>query len=77
MDKNNPAIRSLLEANEEFRRLFREHETLEKELADLDKYHYLSPQQELERKKIQKIKLKGKDRMEEIIRLSRTETGTS
>ena len=77
MDKNNPAIRSLLEANEEFRKLFQEHETLEKELADFDKYHYLSPQQELERKRIQKIKLKGKDRMEEIIRLARADTGAS
>jgi uncharacterized protein YdcH (DUF465 family) len=68
MDKNKPAVKELIDKNEEFRTLFQEHEELEAKLADLDKYHYLSPQQDIERKRIQKIKLRGRDRMEELLR---------
>ncbi len=68
MDKSKPAVKELIDKDEEFRNLFQEHEELEAKLADLDKYHYLSPQQDLERKKMQKVKLRGRDRMEEILR---------
>lgn len=67
MDRNDPVIRNLLEGNEEFRNLFQEHETLEGKLAALDSMHYLSPQQEMERRQMQKMKLRGRDRMEEIM----------
>lgn len=67
MDSKDPIIRSLLEENEEFRSLFSEHEELENKLAKLDSIHYLTPQQEIERNNIKKIKLRGMDRMQEII----------
>lgn len=54
--------------NEEFRKLGEEHRTLEDELSKFDSRLYLSPDEELERKKIQKLKLYKKDRMAEIIR---------
>ena len=70
MDRNNPVIKALIDRNEEFRALFAEHEDLEQKLAALDSIHYLTPEQEMERKSLQKIKLRGRDRMEQIIHLS-------
>jgi uncharacterized protein len=67
MDKNNPVIKTLLHEDEEFKTLFVEHEDLETRIAALDGIHYLSPEQEIERRRLQKIKLHGRDRMEEII----------
>ncbi len=67
MDRNDPDIRSLIEGNDEFRRLYDEHEELERKLAALDSVHYLTPQEDLERKRLQKIKLHGRDRMEKIL----------
>ncbi len=67
MDKNDPLVRLLVDENEEFRSLYRQHLDLEKKLANIDSIHYLTPQEELERKSIQKMKLMGKDRMEAII----------
>jgi hypothetical protein len=71
MDKNDPVIRDLISGNEEFRSLFREHEELEKQLAEIDSHHYLSAEQDLERKRLQKVKLRGRDRMEELITATR------
>ncbi len=70
MDRNNPVIKTLLDRDAEFKSLFTEHEDLEKRLATLDNIHYLTPDQELERKQIQKMKLRGRDRMEQIIHLA-------
>ncbi len=67
MDKNNPIIKTLLDQDEEFRLLWAEHAALEKKLAEFDGIRYLSAQQDLERKSLQKVKLKGRDRMEEIM----------
>jgi uncharacterized protein YdcH (DUF465 family) len=72
MDRNNPIIKTLLESSEEFKGLFREHLDLEEKLAALDSIHYLSPEQEIERKRIQKLKLKGRDRMEDLIQQAGT-----
>jgi hypothetical protein len=40
---------------------------LEKKLAEYQHKHYLTPEEEVEMKKIQKLKLIGKDRMMEIL----------
>ncbi len=62
-------IRKILESeNEEFRTLMSEHRDLDSQLAEIDSRVYLSPEEELERKKMQKLKLTKKDRMAEIIR---------
>lgn len=60
-------IRSLLDRDQELRRFYEEHVELEKQLASLQHKHYLTPEEELERKRIQKIKLAGKDRIMEIL----------
>jgi uncharacterized protein YdcH (DUF465 family) len=54
--------------NEEFRKLKEEHLELETQLAEFDSHVYLTPEEELERKRIQKLKLAKKDRMAELIR---------
>ncbi len=58
----------LKKENEEFRKLIEEHRTLEELLAKIDSKRYLTPEEEIERKKIQKQKLLKKDRMAELVR---------
>jgi hypothetical protein len=60
-------IRSLLDRDQELRQFYEEHLELEKQLASLQHKHYLTPEEELERKRIQKTKLAGKDRIMEIL----------
>jgi uncharacterized protein len=61
-------VERLVGENPKFRMLFEEHQLLEKELDEYEKKRYLTPQEEMERKKIQKIKLAGKDEMARILR---------
>jgi len=60
-------VESLVNENPRFRKLFEEHQILEKELVQLDERPHLTPEEEFERKKIQKLKLAGKDEMELIL----------
>lgn len=53
--------------NEEFKKLYQEHLDLKHRVEKLNKMSFLSPEQELEKKTVQKQKLKGKDRMAKII----------
>lgn len=57
----------------EFRQLEESHHRLDAELAELQKRHVLTPQEELLKKQIQKEKLAKKDKMAELIRLFREE----
>lgn len=66
--KEEAVVKILLENNDEFKKLYSEHLELEKKIAEFDNKHYLTPEEEVERKRLQKIKLAGKDRMFEIIR---------
>lgn len=58
-------------SNVEFRELEESHHRLDGELAELQKRHVLTPQEELLKKQIQKEKLSKKDKMAELIRLYR------
>jgi tRNA threonylcarbamoyladenosine biosynthesis protein TsaB len=60
-------IKDLKKEDKEFSQLMKEHEDLEKKLEKINKLKFLTPEQEIEKKRIQKLKLKGKDRMAEII----------
>ena len=60
----------------ELDRLWRKHAELEARLAELDRIKWLTPEQEFERKRLQKEKLAGKDRMLAIAReLAATTSG--
>lgn len=54
--------------NEEFRALYLEHHDLEQKLIELTRSKYLTPEQEVEKRRLQKIKLAGKDRMAKILK---------
>ena len=66
---NDEEIKELLrKENEEFKKLDEEHKGLKALLAEMDRKVYLSTDEEIERKKLQKLKLSKKDRMAELIR---------
>ena len=64
-------IQRLSEENPRFRKLHEEHVLFEKKLQEYEEKAYLSEEADLERKKVQKLKLAGKDEMEAILRESR------
>lgn len=66
--KEEEIVEILKRENEEFRRLAEEHRNLDNMLSEIDKKLYLTPDEEIERKRIQKLKLHKKDRMAELIR---------
>lgn len=66
--KEEEIIEALRMENEEFRRLDEEHKNLEHLLSEIDRKVYLTTDEEVERKRIQKLKLIKKDRMAELIR---------
>jgi uncharacterized protein len=59
---------TLKRENEEYQRLSQEHKQLDEWLDELSKKRYLTPEEDLEKKKKQKEKLYRKDRMAELIR---------
>jgi hypothetical protein len=63
-----PVVKRLLAENEVFQRLWAKHLRYEQQLADFDRVHHLTPDQEYERRTIQKLKLAGKDEMASMIR---------
>lgn len=65
--KDEELIRSLLDRDPELRRYYEEHVDLEKQLAAFQGRMHLTPEEELEKKRIQKLKLAGKDRIMEIL----------
>jgi len=66
--KENEIVELLKKEDEEFRKLSEEHRSLDVLLAEMDGKRYLTPEEEFERKKIQKQKLLKKDRMAELVR---------
>lgn len=54
--------------NDEFRKIEEEHRKLDKDLDEMNKKRYLMPDEEVEKKRMQKQKLQYKDRMAQLIR---------
>lgn len=63
-------VTKLRNENPEFQKWEQEHRLLEDSLMGFEVHRYLTPEQEVERKRIQKLKLAAKDRMMDIIRRS-------
>jgi uncharacterized protein YdcH (DUF465 family) len=61
--------------NPEFQQLEQEHRKLDSELMSFETHVYLSPEEEFERRRLQKLKLAAKDKMMEMIR--RVKTGNA
>jgi uncharacterized protein YdcH (DUF465 family) len=66
-EKDEQLIRSLLDREPELRRYYEEHADLERRLATFQQKHYLTPEEEVEKKRLQKLKLAGKDKIMEIL----------
>ena len=71
VEKDQDLTQRLSEENPRFRKLHEEHILFEKKLREYDEKTYLSEEEDFERKKIQKLKLAGKDEMELMLRDSR------
>jgi len=67
-DYDRTLIERQFDANPRFRLLYEEHLLLEKELNNLNQKAFLTPEEEVEKKKVQKLKLAGKDEMERILK---------
>jgi hypothetical protein len=65
--RDEDLIRSLMDRDVELRDQYLEHERFKEELARLNSKAHLSADEEVERKRLQKLKLAGKDRIMEIL----------
>jgi uncharacterized protein len=65
--KDEELIKTLLEREPDLRRYYEEHVDLERQLDSFQQKLYLTPDEELEKKRLQKRKLAGKDRIMEIL----------
>ena len=60
-------VERLLEENEEFRKAFEEHREYKRRVKELEKKGVLTEDERLEEKRLKKLKLALKDRMEEML----------
>ena len=65
--KDEELIQTLLEREPELRHYYEEHLDLERRLGGYQQKHYLTPEEEIEKKRLQKLKLAGKDKIMEIL----------
>lgn len=63
----------LLQSNDEFRQLAREHSAYDEKLSFLLKRNFLSEEEKIEKVNLKKLKLRVKDRMEQMIQARRQE----
>jgi uncharacterized protein YdcH (DUF465 family) len=69
MEVSEEVLRAKLRTeNAEFQRLEQEHRKIDKELMNFEIHVYLSPEEEIERRRLQKLKLAAKDKMMEMLR---------
>jgi uncharacterized protein YdcH (DUF465 family) len=66
-------IQQLLAHDDELKTLYLEHQELKQKLEAFRNKLYLTPEQELEKKRIQKLKLASKDRLMEVLHRYRAE----
>jgi len=69
--KDAEVIEKLRNENEEFKKLEEDHRKLNEYLDEMSKKKYLTAEEEMEKKTLQKKKLHYKDRMAHIIKESR------
>ena len=65
--KDEELIQSLLDREPELRQYYEEHVDLERRLATYQQKLHLTTEEEIEKKRLQKLKLVGKDKIMEIL----------
>jgi uncharacterized protein len=71
MSQHDDLKAELIKTDDEFRRLYEEHQSFEKRLQEINQKSLLSQEDEIEEKKIKLHKLTLKDHMEQILRAHR------
>lgn len=66
-ERDEKLIETLIVRDEELKRFIDEHRKLERKLEEFNKRSYLTPEEEIERKRIKKLKLSGRDKIEKIL----------
>lgn len=73
MEVSEEALRAKLRTeNAEFQHLEQEHRRIDRELMNFEIHVYLSPEEEFERRRLQKLKLAAKDKMMDMIKRYKT-----
>ncbi len=68
MEKNDlELIEQLTDRDPELKKFWDEHHELERQLEDFNRRPYLTAAETMERKRLQKLKLAGRDKMEQIL----------
>ena len=65
--EKTPVVEELLKTNEEFKKLWEEHEELDKKVEEMSMNKYLTPEEEVELKRLKKLKLLGKEKLVEML----------
>ena len=71
MSQHDELKAELIKTDDEFRRLYEEHQEYERRLQEINHKSLLSQEDEIEEKKIKLHKLALKDHMEQILRAHR------
>ncbi len=67
-DKDRILIEKHIEQDEELKKQVLEHRLFEKQLEELEGKHFLTADEELQQKRIKKLKLAGRDKIESILK---------
>lgn len=70
-------IKKYMEDDFTLRKLYEEHVDLEEKLNNLSQKNYLTPTEELEQARLKKIKLRGRDQIEMILKKYREKEKTA
>jgi hypothetical protein len=65
--RDEKLIAHLIEENKTLREYLKQHKEYERQLEEYNKRIYLTTEESLERKRIQKLKLAGRDKIERIL----------
>ena len=65
--EKTPIVEELLNSNEEFKKLWEEHEELNQKVDEMSLKPYLTPEEEVELKRLKLVKLKGKEKLVSIL----------
>jgi len=60
-------VQKYISTDAELKRRMEDHEEYERKLQEFNRRIYLTPEEEIERKRLQKLKLAGRDRIEAIL----------
>ena len=74
MEINQVLLEKLVTENPEFKKIYDEHSALKNLVEEMNQRKFLSPEEELKKKNIQKQKLIYKDKLSKILENQKTST---